>query len=238
MFGKDFTQLNLRRFSLAFQDRILEKRFQYNKMMSSMWFARICYYVATLVWIAVSIISVLRDKNGSYALARFIVSIALIAFCIFINTKWYQRWFFKINIAFMFLVIVLKLVSDYIRDSDGSITTALIILIMSTFLILDIRYTILLNLMLIIPFYIRQYTKYHDLGNEEITFYVLFSNYILLTSLSVVCIYLGLQQEKQARNEFIASINIDNQNSTYDNILSILVPDFVKTLLNRGKKFI
>jgi Adenylate cyclase, family 3 (some proteins contain HAMP domain) len=33
-------------------------------------------------------------------------------------------------------------------------------------------------------------------------------------------------------------MKIDNQNTTYNNILSILVPNFVKNLLNRGIRFL
>ena len=238
MFGKDFSQVDIRRFTLSFADKILERRFQFKKMFSSMWFIKLSYYAGVLVFIVYSIVTVTTaSKEDSYTLARFIASLILLAFCVFVNTRYFQKHYLLSNFIIIFLVIAFKVVSDYVRKTDGSITTGIFLLIISTFFIFDVQYIILLDLMLIAPFYARQYYNYHHLHVDDQHFYVLFSNYIIITSLAAVSLYMGIQLEKQTRNDFIASISIDNQNSIYDSILSILVPDFVKVLLNRGKLF-
>lgn len=235
MFGKDFSRMNLRRFSLAFDDYALEQRFQYAKMTTSLRFVKLCFYIGTAIFVILSIVIVAtEDHRDAYDVARFVVSLVFIGICFFINTRWYQQHFIKANVAIAFLLIVLKITSDYVRDDDDPVLTAIFILVLCTFFLFGIQYAIILTLILIIPFYIRQYMNYNGLPDDQQLFYVLFSNYIILTCLAAVSLYSGIQLEKQTRNEFIASISIDSQNSAYNNILSILVPDFVKTLLNRG----
>jgi len=228
----------MKKFTLAFSDKVLERRYQFSKMISTMWFVKLCYYIGTILFIASSIITVITNPpdEESFALARFIASIVFIGFCIYVNTKYYQKHYITSNLVILFAIICFKLVYDYITENDGALSTAILILVLSTFFLFEIYMTVILLLLLLIPFYIRQYNKYIDLPDDEQTFYVIFSNYFLLTALAIVSLYTGIQLEKQSRNEFLASINIDTQNSTYDNILSILVPDFVKTLLNRGKR--
>ena len=215
---------------MSFNDKILERRFQLRKKYSTMWFLKLCYYIGTLIFLIYSIVTIATShEKDMYTFSRFIVTAVFIVICIYINTKWFKKYYVISNLIIILSVIAYKIVSDYVRrgnQSDGSIVSAIFILIISTFFLFEIQYIILLDLIMIIPFYVRQYMNYHDFGDSQ-NFYVIFSNYILLTSLAVVSLYIGVQLEKQSRDEFLSSLNIDNQNSVYDNILSILVPDFV-----------
>mmetsp|Transcript_34495 Transcript_34495/g.31182 ORF Transcript_34495/g.31182 Transcript_34495/m.31182 type:complete len:241 (-) Transcript_34495:1095-1817(-) len=168
---------------------------------------------------------------------RFIICVLLVGFCFFINTRRYERNFVLTNLIFTIIVITVKLTFDFIRDDDSSLATALLVMVMSTFLSLEVLHAIILNAILLILFFIRQGRNYNDSPPEE-SFYITFSNCLLLTALASISVYLGAQIEKQKRIDFMAYMKIDNQSSTYNNILGLLVPNFVKNLLNRGIKYL
>ena len=89
-------------------------------------------------------------------------------------------------------VIATKLAFDFVRHDDGSLATALMTMVMSTFLSLDLLNSVFLNVVLLVVFFVRQGNQYGELPDSE-AFYILISNYVLLTALAVISVYLGAQ---------------------------------------------
>lgn len=192
MIGEGIGNIGLDRWTLHFKDKGMERRFRVSKIATSLILTKAIYYTGTVFFSIWSLIISIDQKSAAFGFARFIICVILIAFCFFINSKKYERNFLKVNLLFTIAVITVKLVFDFILDDDGSLATALLAMVMSTFLALELVYTALLNVILLIVFYIRQVRNYSSYTNEE-AFYILFSNILLLTSLAAISIYLGAQ---------------------------------------------
>lgn len=192
MIGEGIGNIGLNKWTLQFKDKGMERRFKVSKIATSLILTKAIYYTGTIFFSVWSLIISIEEKSAAFGFARFIICVLLVAFCFFINSKKYERHFLNINLLFTAAVITVKLVFDFLRDDDGSLATALLAMVMSTFLALELVYSVILNAVLLIVFYVRQFTNYSSSTNEQ-TFYILFSNILLLTSLSAISVYLGSQ---------------------------------------------
>jgi hypothetical protein len=192
MIGEGIGNIGLDKWTLQFKDKGMERRFRASKMATSLVLTKAIYYTGTVFFSIWSLIISIDEKSASKGFARFIICVMLVAFCFFINSKKYERHFVNANLVFTIAVIAVKLTFDFILDDDGSLATALLAMVMSTFLALELTKIIILNAILLIVFYVRQFRNYNSEANEQ-AFYILFSNILLLTSLSAISIYLGAQ---------------------------------------------
>ena len=71
---------------------------------------------------------------------------------------------------------------------------------------------------------------------DLIKFYLLFASLILMIFVTLVSLYYNYKIEREKRNEFLTRAKDDFEIQIRQEILSILVPKFVKDQLNQGNR--
>lgn len=171
-------------------------------------------------------------------------------FFLFLNTHLFDLLYSQIIIITIFIAIFCKVLFDWISASYSISLAGALVSLMSTCslnLNINIIYILIMNIFHQISFAILMILNMQDdfsLTNSEENlsnlenngkFSTGFSLILLQISLVVVCYFLNYTSERQKRSDFLDSLKISSDYHKCQDILSILVPKFVQTNMNRGK---
>lgn len=171
-------------------------------------------------------------------------------FFLFLNTHLFDLLYSQIIILTIFIAISCKILFDWISASYSISLAGSLVSLMSTCslnLSINIIYILIMNIIhqisLTILTILNIKTSYslaisqENLSNldSNYKFSTGFSLILLQISLMILCYFLNYASERQKRSDFLDSLQISADYHKCQDILSILVPRFVQTNMNKGQ---
>lgn len=168
-------------------------------------------FLALLIWTIADSLS--NDPATEVIAVRIIVIILVFIMLILfmISTKKVKRCFEQLIILIVLCGVTLKLVTEYINGSDGSMVSAMIPI--TTIVIIDIgTYKMfIINLIYNIVYFIR-ILIFYSLEIDTVNVVIIGMNYIaLLTGITIVCGFVGYVMERARREEYVLIKALDFQ---------------------------
>lgn len=257
--------MKLNKWTLKIMDRSLSKKYKLSQKKSMIVMARLDFiFLLTLFFIYTLLDFLFRGDlvSGYYKLG---ILIFFVMCFLFTFSDYYQHIYNNFILVVISLAIFVKIIFDWSTDSYTTIiNTVLVSFLSATTLIIDIQKILIMNIIHVISFTIRYFTKFKivkkiirisvlsaenfDLVRTRstvsvtpsdftlINFFILFIIIILLISVTSMSLYYNFKIEKEKRTDFLAKAKDNIEISIRQEILSILVPKFVKDQLNQGNR--
>ena len=166
---------------------------------------------------------------------RSIVFILIILGIFIIYTKYFRMYYELFLITIIIGIYIVKTIQEIYINYDGSMSTALALII--TFILVNIRIykMIIINILFILAYLSRIIaTKNYDIDSL-----VIILNYsVLLIGIFLISAYIGFILEKSQRNEFSLRKKLEFQLQKAQAILGYLLPDLVKNRVKQGVTYI
>eukprot|EP01017_Pseudomicrothorax_dubius_P013629 TRINITY_DN1607_c0_g2_i1.p1 TRINITY_DN1607_c0_g2~~TRINITY_DN1607_c0_g2_i1.p1 ORF type:complete len:667 (-),score=145.21 TRINITY_DN1607_c0_g2_i1:2446-4446(-) len=183
-----------------------------------------------------------RTIEDDYLYLRIGIFIVALAFWIFIMiSKSFVFWYREILYPAIAFLVAFKVFIDFYLNYDMSFSAVLLaVFTCSNFRVRAFWITIL-NLVYLILFLIQTTIYYARLPNnffgaDRAQFYVVASYYVQVIALYGYINYKNWVYERDTRTNFLAKTQLQQSTKTSNDFLSILVPKFVKDILEAGKR--
>jgi len=249
-------EMKLNRFSLKILDNRLERKYMFNRKKKALKFSRGYYLLLMLTFAAYVFFDLIFYEININSYIK--ICVLIIGFLIFglMFTQFYNLLYSKCVILAFVISILLKIMFDwFILDHNLALSGALLALISSCSmsLNLNILYVIIMNLIYLLNFIARvivlvcqqdQFLFSNNLGEMSeslndndsalVKFNALISLILLMLIITIITVFLNYKLDQQKRNEFLTAIQIEIESNKVQDILSILVPKFVRYNMIQG----
>mmetsp|Transcript_42776 Transcript_42776/g.49579 ORF Transcript_42776/g.49579 Transcript_42776/m.49579 type:complete len:2326 (+) Transcript_42776:18-6995(+) len=235
------SDLGMNPITLKFQNNKYEKKYRRLTILANMNYLRVVYYFIIAIFSGYTIGQAILEEDARLWIVRVVFIGCFFVLGFLLCTKYIHRNYDFIAFSILFLVFGFKILNDWLRQHDTSLSTGLMALISVTNFNIPVIMLIMTNIVHMIDWIVRililyavndPFAGYPD--NGIMTFYFVFSLILILISITAVALYNGFNNEKQKRNEFLANTNLQAQQQKNGDILSLLVPKFVKDKLDKG----
>eukprot|EP00330_Aristerostoma_sp_ATCC50986_P010634 CAMPEP_0114582776 /NCGR_PEP_ID=MMETSP0125-20121206/6669_1 /TAXON_ID=485358 ORGANISM="Aristerostoma sp., Strain ATCC 50986" /NCGR_SAMPLE_ID=MMETSP0125 /ASSEMBLY_ACC=CAM_ASM_000245 /LENGTH=333 /DNA_ID=CAMNT_0001775891 /DNA_START=4241 /DNA_END=5242 /DNA_ORIENTATION=+ len=235
----DDLDLKLNKLTLSYnkQHKGAERLFKMFTKKSAVTLAKYSYMVLLLLFGGYFIGQSIIEQDSLYWFARAGIFIAFAAFGGFLFTETYKKSYFTITTVYLIIAIGMKILLDWTRGEDSIYSSIIVPIATGTFFSLRIPAIFILHMVHYIVFEVRIALLYDDSENADLLpendrsvnfAYIEWTYLIILLFVTLLIDYLGYRYEKLKRREHYAHSKLINQQSNSGEMLSLLLPDFIK----------
>lgn len=235
--------MKINRWTLTINDKKLERLYKYDRIRDSLLTFRRMYFVVLFLFGLFSLVESLTDYSEAFlSYIRLGIFLGFLGIYLLSMTQNYQRYYYTLTSNMFFMFLTAKFFFDWSqKDFKTNLTTALVALISTFHYNIGLVNTFLINIVNVINHLIRvNFQYYYDENLTEVDssllqiaeFYAVAAYIVLIIAITIMNIFFLYQSEKLTRKDFIAKEGIKLNRSETDDILSILVPQFVQNKIN------
>jgi len=237
---RKYNQLDIGRWTLHFGDPRLER--QYKIIMSKLVSRKFkyIYFFFLLVFGGYILGQSILTEEASYTYSRLGVFLGFLVLSVGLFTYQFRTFYFEITFFLTLLVYSAKIAFDWTVQADSTLAAALIPMATTVLFNAHTYWIVAANLVYFIAYAIRLIILFDvdekgDYPSDRtfITFYILWSLIVLLGGINAVISALIYKVERQQRGEFVGDTKVKLQLTKTNDILSILLPKFIKEKISR-----
>ncbi|CAD8190865.1 unnamed protein product [Paramecium octaurelia] len=240
------TEMKLKPLTLEMKELVLEQKFLAHKLSQSLSHLRFFLCILLIYFIAYCLtdffINDLRVFTGVYYLIIFgIVFLILLLTC----TSIMEQQYYTYSHLTVLIIFAIKVAIDWLSDDLTITLSATLVILFSTFntmnmtvipiMLYNICYLIqLIVRILIIVVSTDLSTSNGTYTQSRISTYAASTQILLVISITIRFLFTYYKSIKHRRNDYLAKYSIEQDNMTAQDILSILVPRFVRQQISTG----
>lgn len=233
--AEDFSYHNFR---LSFNDPDLEKRYRLLQSSRRLRFMRVMFWIF-LVFLVVWTVSDMQTNSRSqlYTGLRIAVLALMLCVCVFAHFRFFQQHYEATILIVVVGGMAMKIASDLILGNDGSMSTAVVPIV--TFVLFNIStYKLLvLNCVFMVVYMIRLVVQLESEENSKLDLSIIVLSYFaLLLGITTITGYVGFTLEQESRDAFVGRKRLESEYKRGQEMLSNLLPNFVKDRVNSGER--
>ena len=251
----DAQEMKLNRYNLKILDGSLERKYIFLRKKKALKFSRGYYLLLIFTFTVYVIFDLIFNEINTYS--YFKIGIVILAYFIFglMYMDIYNRLYYKcIKISFI-LAIIVKILFDWLNLGHNLALSGALLALSSTCgtnLNINIIYVISMNAIYLLTFIIRIVVlvseddnfafsqsigaSYNNISDDTglLKFNISMSLILLMIIITVITVYLNYKLDQQKRNEFLTATQIELESNKVSDILSILIPSFVRHNMIQG----
>lgn len=225
--------------TLKFADAHQEKSYKNYIVSKSIRFVKrmfVVVFIFNLIWTIADLISTAQSEI--YIAARIVIVVVFGFVVVFTYTHHFAKYYETCILTILIVGLAAKILSELYAQNDGSMSTALVPII--TFVLFNVSsYKILIINIIFMAFYLLRVFVTYGLEENGIVLAIIIMNYMgLLIGILVVSTFVGYALEKSKRLEFVLHKNLEQEYQKGQDILSNLLPKFVKDRVKQGVRYI
>ncbi|CAD8179034.1 unnamed protein product [Paramecium octaurelia] len=240
------TEMKLKPLTLEMKELVLEQKFLAHKLSQSLNHLRFFLCVLLLYFIAYCLtdffINDLRVFTGVYYLIIFGIVFLILLFTF---TSIMEQQYYTYSHLTVLIIFAIKVAIDWLSDDLTITLSATLAILFSTFnsmnmtvipiMLYNICYLIqLIVRILIIVVSTDLSTSNGTYTQSRISVYAACTQILLVVSITIRFLFTYYKSIKHRRNDYLAKYSIEQDNMTAQDILSILVPRFVRQQIQTG----
>ena len=221
----------------TFLDSHIEKMYKREQITSKSRFMRVMLWLFLsflVLWTAVDMSTTTR--SAGYTAIRLLAVASLFLLCIVSHTRLFSRYYGTIILGVVSGGMGLKVGSDWMLDNDGAMSTAIVPII--TFVLFNVGTFQLaaLNGLFFLAYMVKLIVSLSDRQGGRAFWVILTSYTSLLLGIILVTGYIGYVLERESRDAFVGRKRLDSEVKRGQDILSNLLPKFVKDRVIMGER--
>lgn len=240
----DDENLALKKWTLEYNNRPgHEKRYNMIIAKQATKWARIIYPFAWLIYGGYLLGQSILEGQASYGFSRFAVWLGFFVFGLILYVDFYRLHYFKITGFYIFFAIALKIIYDWTRTVDTVYMGCAIPILTATVFNVKFLWIMILHLIHLVVWEVRVNILFNfttsltgqlasslptQNSHNAVAFYQIWSYAVIGTFIHFFVLYLNYKFEKERRTDHYSSSKLLVQQSTSGEILSLLLPEFVK----------
>jgi len=225
--------------TLVFSNVHIERGYSRYIISKSVPFLRRMFWLIAgfnLVWTIVDLTT--SSPTPMYISIRVILAAVFFITVLYIHTPWFIRYFEVSVLVFVVCGLAAKNVSDVVLETDSSMSTAIAPIIIFVLFNFSTYKLVLLNLVSLLVYLVRT-AVFVAFRHDRIDFIIYLMNYVtLLIGILIVCCFVGFVVEKFKRTEYILRKKLESEFHRGQDILSNLLPGFVKEKVRQGIRYL
>ena len=226
------------RFLLCFNDPDLEKRYKLAQASRRLRFMRVMFWVFLLFLVIWTVSDMQTNSRSSLYTGLRIAALALmLCVCVFAHFPLFQKYYEATILIVIIGGMTLKTASDLILSNDGSMSTALVPIV--TFVLFNISTFKLIGLngVFMVVYLIRLVVQLETQEDSSLDLVIIVLSYFaLLLGITVITGYVGFTLEQESRGAFIGRKRLESEYKRGQEMLSNLLPTFVKDRVSSGER--
>ena len=248
--------MKLNKYSLKILDSRLERKYIFVRKKKAVKFSRGYYLLIILTFTVYVIFDLIFNPITITSYMKIVVVIVgFLIFALMFLPLYTFLYYKSVSMAFV-AAIILKILFDWlILDHDLALSGALLALISSCNMNLNINvlYVIVMNAIYMVSYIIRvvvlvasqdNFAFFQSIGSMDnnlndgdlglVKFNVSVSLILLMLIITEISVNFSYKIDQQKRNEFLMAIQIEMESNKVQDILAILVPKFVRSSMIQG----
>ena len=188
-----------------------------------------------VLWVVVDM--VLNSRESGYTALRLVAVVGLFTLCVLSHTRVFAAYYETLILIVIVGGMSLKIASDWMLTNDGAMSTALVPII--TFVLFNVSTfkLVILNSLFLLAYIIKVTIDLSSNHTASREFWVILTSYIsLLSGIGMVTGYVGYVLEREIREAFIGRRRLAAELRRGQDILSNLLPKFVKDRVIQGER--
>ncbi|CAD8079778.1 unnamed protein product [Paramecium primaurelia] len=228
----------------TFKNIQLEIKYQLNELPSIIEYYRLYYPLSWMLVegaILVQIWLINRDVDYTWFLYfTFGYNAAQVLMALFIYTVAFQKYHFRISKILITSRLIYKIVYDvyFYQDNDNELTDMLIMqLFMLQPLIDDRPLTIIFYCLTLNISFIIRFSANNTTSDANFNKYIMLNYYLIAMMQTALSSGMHFRIQRNSREEFIQMLTLDQQTNSISDTLSILMPKFIRNIINQKGEF-
>ncbi|CAD8127987.1 unnamed protein product [Paramecium sonneborni] len=228
----------------TFKNIQLEIKYQLNELPSIIEYYRLYYPLSWMLVegaILIQIWLINREIDYTWFLYfTFGYNAAQLLMALFIYTVAFKKYHFRISKVLIISRLIYKIVYDayFYQDNDNQLTDMLIMqLFMLQPLIDDRPLTIILYCFALNISFIIRFSANNTTSDANFNQYIMLNYYLIAMMQTALSSGMHLRVQRNSREEFIQMLTLDQQTNSISDTLSILMPKFIRNIINQKGEF-
>ncbi|CAD8108584.1 unnamed protein product [Paramecium primaurelia] len=228
----------------TFKNMQLEIKYQLNELPSIIEYYRLYYPLSWMLVegaILVQIWLINTDVDYTWFLYfTFGYNAAQVLMALFIYTVAFKKYHFRISKILITCRLIYKLIYDayFYQDNNNELTDMLIMqLFMLQPLIDDRPLTIIFYCFVVNISFIIRFSSNNTTTDENFNNYIMLNYYLIALMQTTLSSGMHLRIQRNSREEFIQMLTLDQQTNSISDTLSILMPRFIRNMINQKGEF-
>ena len=191
-------------------------------------------FLGILIW---NVYEGVSGRNSSLFAVRLVLLASTFIALLIVLTKFFRRYYKRCALLLIISGLVVKTTLEFIYDLDGSMSTAAACMIVFIIFQINVFEVVIIWTIFLFIYLIRIYSLYNNTLSED-SVYVISINYsTLLIGITIISSYVGFAIENSNRLRYIMMKREDAKFKSGNNILSRLLPDFLKEIIFKKQTY-